>query len=251
VAGTNPRLRLEGSNPAPSHHVRRADADHGLPARPGPRPDGLYAAGAGIPAKSGSFDPGVAGIRGYGRGFPGASCGISAGWAVAHVENRAGCALDRGARPASSGRAASLGLRLRGTPATYAATYTLVSVCCSGWSSLQATNGFVEPNCTSSQAASTSGSGLLIRSVIEARRIPIIWLEHIRRHADQLELAAALAQQLVPGRERDQVREPSDATESPSRTRSTTASRSGTMAATESLSRPGPARVRAPARSRS
>ena len=33
-------------------------------------------------------------------------------------------------------------------------------------------------------------------------------VEHIRSHADQLELAAALAQQLVPGRERDQVREP-------------------------------------------
>src|SRR2546430_14057239 len=32
-------------------------------------------------------------------------------------------------------------------------------------------------------------------------------VEHVRRHPDQLEVAAALAQELVPGRERDQVRE--------------------------------------------
>jgi hypothetical protein len=38
--------------------------------------------------------PVVAGIRGCGRGFPGASCGISAGWVVAHVANRADCARD-------------------------------------------------------------------------------------------------------------------------------------------------------------
>ena len=128
--------------------LRAPDATSGVTGRSG---TSRFEQGiGGIPGKSGSFDPGVAGIRGYGRGFPAASCG-SARMGGCRVENRAGCAWDRRARPTSSGRQRPLGPRIRGTPAT----------------------------------------------------------------------------------------------------RSATASRSGTMAATESLSRPGPARVRAPARSRS
>jgi hypothetical protein len=63
----------------------------------------------------------------------------------------------------------------------YAATYTLVSVSCSGRSSLQATNGFVEPSLTLSQAAATYGSGLLIRGS-QVRILPGAYKIPANRH---------------------------------------------------------------------